>query len=102
MSGFPTAPGVAGYNRSYSISLQASKFTKNELLTHIFLGFYLDFNLLFIVFFLRNHFSEGCFTFQWGRFVFQMGSFIYKWGWGGVPHIGGGIGFGEELKKNFR
>ena len=37
--------------------------------------------------FSRNHFMEGCFTFQWGGFVFQMGGegFILK---GGRP-IGG-------------
>ena len=32
-----------------AVSLQASKFTKNELFTHIFQGFQLDFKLLFIV-----------------------------------------------------
>ena len=42
-----------------TISLQASKFIKNELLhTYFSRGFYLDFNLLFIVFFLRNDFGR--------------------------------------------
>ena len=42
-----------------AISLQAFKFTKNELLhTYFSRGFYLDFNLLFIVFFLRNDFGR--------------------------------------------
>ena len=31
---------------------------KMNFFTHIFQGFYLDFNLLFIVFFLRNHFGR--------------------------------------------
>ena len=46
-----------------AISLQACKFTKLSFFTHIFQGFYLDFKLLFIVLFSRNHFMEGCFTF---------------------------------------
>ena len=48
-----------------AISLQACKFTKLSFFTHIFQGFYLDFKLLFIVLFSRNHFMEGCFTFKW-------------------------------------
>ena len=70
--------------------------------THIFKGFYLDFNLLFIVFFLRNHFgrlfhvSVGavCFSDRGGG-----ASFISGEG-GGVAHREQHWFWGWEFKKN--
>ena len=60
-----TCEGVHLIVKLLAISLQACKFTKLSFFTHIFQGFYLDFKLLFIVLFSRNHFMEGCFTFKW-------------------------------------
>ena len=69
--------------------------------THIFQGFYLDFNLLFIVFFLRNHFGR-LFHVSMGAVCFSDGgaSFI-SGGGGGEGGVPGSIGFGGggEFKK---
>ena len=87
-----------------AISLQASKFTKNELLPHLFQGFQLDSKLLFIVLFLGIiswkdvlcfnggiSFSNGV-----GRVLFRMEGapfFSFGWGqkkiviWGGEGHL---------------
>ena len=68
---------------------------KMNFFTHIFQGFYLDFDLLFIVLFLRNHFGR--------LFHISMGgaSFI-SGGGGGVPHKGAALVLwgGGEFKKN--
>ena len=62
-----------------AISLQASKFTKNELLRTYFSRILARFPVIIYCAFTRNHFMEGCFMFQWGGIVFQMGGFIFKW-----------------------
>ena len=57
-----TCEGVHLIVKLPAISLQASKFTKNELLQT-----YFPRNLAIIYCaFSRNHFMEGCFMFQWG------------------------------------
>ena len=72
-----------------AISFQACKFTKNELFHAHFPRILARFQVIYCAFF-RNHFMEGCLTFQWGGGgVFQMGGFIFKWG---VRPMGG-IGF---------
>ena len=67
--------------------------------THIFQGFYLDFNLLFIVFFLRNHFGR----------LFHVSMGVVCFSDGGASFISGGVGcpiggrhwfLGGEFKKN--
>ena len=69
-----------------AISLEACKFTKNELLHAYFSRILARFYLLFICAFSRNHFIEGCFTFQWGGGV----------GGGGVFQMGGIGGGGRR------
>ena len=63
---------------------------KMNFFTHIFQGFYLDFNLLFIVFFLRNHFGR-LFHVSLGAVCFSDGGRGVgcpiggqHWFWGGV------------------
>ena len=89
-----TSEGVHLIVKLPAISLQASKFTKNELLQQ-------DFKLLFIVAFSGNHFmGVSCFN---GRVVFQMGGFIFILR-GGVPHGGTSVLVcgGGVLKKIVR
>ena len=77
-----TCEGVHLIVKLPAISLQASKFTENELLQTYFQGFYLDFKLLFIVLFLGiiswkgvsrfNGGEGGCFSDGWD-FIFKGG-----------------------------
>ena len=68
--------------------------------THIFQGFYLDFNLLFIVFFLRNHFGR-LFHVSMGAVCFSDGgaSFISGGGGGGRGGCPAALVLGGEFKK---
>ena len=73
-----TCEGVHLIVKLPAISLQACKFTKNELIHTCFskiLG-----RLLVIIYcaFSRNHFMEGCFTFQSEGGCFLDGGFIFK------------------------
>ena len=71
---------------------------KMNFFTHIFQGFYLDFNLLFIVFFLRNHFGR-LFHVSMGAVCFSDGGASFISGRVGCP-IGGRHWFwGGEFKK---
>ena len=60
-----------------AISLQACKFTKNELVHAYFLRILARFYVIIYCAFSRNHFIEGAFTFQWGA-CFSDGGFIFN------------------------
>ena len=93
-----TCEGVHLIVKLPAICLQASKFTKNELLHTYF--FNKDFRLLIIVLFLGIISWKSVSSFN-GWFVFQMGGFIFKWGrgtpWGGHQFLWEG---GEGFEKN--
>ena len=81
-----TCEGVHLIVKLPAISLEACKFTKNELLHAYFSRILARFYLLFICAFSRNHFIEGCFTFQWGGGVGGCFSDGGDWGRGAPPH----------------
>ena len=89
-----TGEGVHLIKKLPAVSLQASKFTKNELLDTSFSRILARF--LFIVLFLGIISWKGvsCFSRE-GFFQMGWGGFIFKWG--GVPHgvasvlVGGGF-----------
>ena len=49
-----------------AISMQACKFTRNELLRTYFSRILARFQVIVYCAFTRNHFMEGRFAFQWG------------------------------------
>ena len=69
-----TCEGVYLIAKLPAISLQAFKFTKNELLHTYFSRILARFEVIIYCAFSRNHFMEGCFPFQWGRGVFRWGA----------------------------
>ena len=77
-----------------AISMQACKFTRNELLRTYFSRILARFQVIIYCAFTRNHFMEGHFAFQWRGVVFQMeggASFL-----SGVCAPWGGIAFDVE------
>ena len=95
-----TSEGVHLIVKLPAISLQASKFTKNELLHTYF--FNKDFRLLIIVLFLGIISWKSVSSFN-GWFVFQMGGGASFLSGGGAPHgrasvfVGKG---GKDFEKN--
>ena len=73
-----TCEGVHLIVKLPAISLQACKFTKNELLHIHFSKILARFKVIIYCAFSKNHFMGGCLTFQWGGGVFQMGGFIFN------------------------
>ena len=68
-----------------AVSLQACKFTKNELFHTYFWRILARFYVIYCAF-SRNHFMEGCFLSQWGEGVPHRG---HRFWWGfrkGHPH----------------
>ena len=90
-----TCEGVHLILKLPAICLQASKFTKNELLHTYF--FNKDFRLLIIVLFLGIISWKSVSSFN-GWFVFQMGGFIFKWGRG--THASSSVFVGGRVLKN--
>ena len=84
---------LGGLKKVVAISLQACKFTKNELLHIHFSRIIARFSVIIYCTFSRNHFMEGCFTFPWGCCFSDGGSFIVKWGM--HPIVGASILMGE-------
>ena len=68
-----TSEGVYLIVKLSAISLQASKFTKNELVNTYFSRIFARFSVIIYCAFSRNHFMEGCFNFQWGGLFFRWG-----------------------------
>ena len=56
-----------------AISMQACKFTRNELLRTYFSRILARFQVIVYCAFTRNHFMEGRFAFQWGGGCFSDG-----------------------------
>ena len=80
-----TCEGVHLIKKMPALSLQASQFTKNELLHTTFSRILARFQFIIYCAFSRNHFMEGCFMFQWGGGVlFQMRGTSFLSGWGGT------------------
>ena len=93
-----TCEGVHLIVKLPAISLQASKFTKNELLHTYF--FNKDFRLLIIVLFLGIISWKSVSSFN-GWFVFQLRGFIFKWGRG--THGSASVFVvGEGFEKNLK
>ena len=92
-----TCEGVHLIVKLPAISLQASKFTKNELLHTYFSRILLDFKLLFVVLLLGIISWKGVSGFN-GGIVFQMGGFIFKWG----RHPMGGHQFWWKWEGGFK
>ena len=87
---------------AYKPACKPPNLLKMNFFTHIFQGFYLDFNLLFIVFFLRNHFGR-LFHVSMGAVCFSDGGASFISGGGGVvPHRGAALVLGGEFKKIVR
>ena len=71
-----TCEGVHLIVKLPAISLQASKFTKNELLHTYFSKILARFWVIIYCAFSRNDFMEGCFMFQW----WERGGVFFRWG----------------------
>ena len=93
-----TCEGVHLIVKLPAISLQASKFTKNELLQTYFSRILDRFKVIIYFAFSRNHFMEGCFMFQGGLFLRWGASFLSEGGapWGGHRFWWGGGGFRKK------
>ena len=60
-----TCEGIHLIKKLPAISLQASQFSKNELLHTSFSRILARFEVIIYGFFSRTHFMEACFMFQW-------------------------------------
>ena len=68
-----TCEGLHLIVKLLAISLQACKFTKNGLLHRYVSRILARFSGIIYCAFSRNHFMEGCFTFQWEGSCFSNG-----------------------------